>query len=204
MQKEKYKLAYRYQRMVYRMYPQSNITRDTLLDNLKKCHSRLFPNGSLSKAVETYAFRKIRALPIYRNYRPAAEMMAFYNSNNNGRKEKQKRDDTWKMWACNTSDHECLQQLVESKLEMLIDMYFARADDYQIEKFVKSFCEPIAMIEKSLTRQLLPDITKQLYSKHTIKKSFESVYRAVTSEINRQTRHFNTFLSAVRYSGVAV
>ncbi|PLS19184.1 hypothetical protein CVD28_01895 [Bacillus sp. M6-12] len=105
-------------------------------------------------------------------------------------------------WCQNMLKDKEVQALLEEKVQILIDMYFKGKSDYAIEKFIKSFCEGIRYLENELLKdkglhpsQIQKNMTYlSAHPQETIKNMAE-VKRVVTVEVNRQFRHFNTFLS---------
>lgn len=107
-------------------------------------------------------------------------------------------------WCENMLKEKEAQSLLEEKVEILIEMYFKGKSDYAIEKFIKSFCEGTMYLENSLLKDkgLHPSqldenmIYLSAHPEETIKKMKE-VKDSLISEINRQYRHFQTFLSEI-------
>lgn len=196
MTKKKYQLAHRYQRLVNERYPQHTYTRDTLLQNLSKCHNQLFPEGSPTETVQTYALKKVKKLPVYKTMRPTKEMCSFKNLN---ARVDTKKFLSWKTWANNTSQYPDIQKYIEKRLEYIIGTYFKYAGEYAVEKLVKSYCEPLSMLERHLTKAEFPKsntLSVQVFLKQ-YEDALERVKKVMKSEVKRQTRHYITFLAEV-------
>ena len=111
----------------------------------------------------------------------------------------------WKVWCQNTSEYEEVQNLLTDYLDKLINAYYSDAGDYVQEKFVKSFAEPIGLLERNLQYKL------GIHHSQLEKKSFilsnrekerfytciEQVKKMLQSEIKRQYRHYCIFLDAM-------
>lgn len=106
----------------------------------------------------------------------------------------------WKYWAKNTSEYPDVQTTIEEQLENIIQMYFKGSGDYALEKLVKTFCEPLAMLERHLKRTEFPKVTA-LWGTLQMKQYNEildRIKRVMKSEVRRQTRHYITFLTEVK------
>ncbi len=114
-------------------------------------------------------------------------------------KKNYKVNANWKTWAKNTSQYEDVQQTLEQQLDVIISIYFKGAGDYALEKLVKSFCEPMGMLERHLIKTEFPKINA-VYGPN-LTKQYEEVLdrikKVMNSEIRRQARHYITFLSEV-------
>lgn len=111
----------------------------------------------------------------------------------------------YKMWLQDITRNSKAQELIEQKVKMFIEMYFNEKDDYAIEKFIKSFCEPLRYIENSIEKnngihadQLEKNINFIVLHKDEYLKKYEQTEMALISEIERQSRNFQIFLSAVK------
>ena len=107
----------------------------------------------------------------------------------------------WKEWVRDTSNYEEIQVLVEKSLERLIESYFKNSSEYVQEKFAKSFSETIIYLQNSLqkSRGVHPSQCRVIQNmKREIDdqiKKHEEIKRILTTEIKRQYRHYNIFLS---------
>lgn len=113
---------------------------------------------------------------------------------------------SWREWVRNTSNYEDIQALVEKSLERLIESYFKDSSEYVQEKFAKSFSETIIYLENSLqkSRGIHPSQCRVIQNmKREIEdqiKEHEEIKRILTTEIKRQYRHYNIFLSDLYYN----
>lgn len=101
-------------------------------------------------------------------------------------------------WAARTSTYEDVQETINKKVVKLVDTYFSSADEYTIEKFVKTFCESIYNLERLLLfgaglhpSQLNKGI--KLNAQEALKKS-DDIKKTILTEIERQFRNYNTFM----------
>lgn len=114
------------------------------------------------------------------------------------------KKENYQMWLNNMVRNEEAQKLLEEKVEILVNSFFDD-NEYAVEKFIKSFGEPIRYLEDVLetNRGISPDqinrnrVYISLHPDEYIKK-VDEVQRILLSEIERQSRHFRTFLSAVK------
>ncbi len=97
-------------------------------------------------------------------------------------------------------DKEC-QKLMEDKVASLIEIFFKGKDDYKIEKFVKSFCEGLMYLQNSLLlkrglhhSQTQKNMMYLATHKDETAQNLKEVHDILINEINRQYRHFTTFL----------
>lgn len=108
-------------------------------------------------------------------------------------------------WAKNMVENKKAQELLERKVQSLVTIYFDEKDVYAIEKMIKSFGETIrfqeilALKKRGLHGDQLQKnmIELSMHPEETAEK-FNEVERVLISEIERQYRHFTTFLSAVK------
>jgi flagella basal body P-ring formation protein FlgA len=107
-------------------------------------------------------------------------------------------------WCENMLKDKEAQALLEEKVQILIDMFFKGKRDYAIEKFIKSFGEGLIYLENTLLkdRGIHPSqiqenmIYLSAHPEETAKK-IKEVQDKMKMEINRQYRHFQTFLSEI-------
>lgn len=114
---------------------------------------------------------------------------------------------SWKEWVRNTSNYKEIQSLVEKSLSRLIEGYFKNSNEYVQEKFAKSFSETILYLENSLqkSRGIHPSRGVHPSQCRTIQnmqreiedqiKKHEEIKKILTTEVKRQCRHYNIFLS---------
>lgn len=104
------------------------------------------------------------------------------------------------VWAKNMLKDEKAQEELESKVSLLLEAYFKDKSDYAKEKFVRSFGELFIYLENNLLKdrgvhpsqfknnpELLTNPTKAYEKQNEVSK-------LLVVEINRQYRHFTTFL----------
>jgi hypothetical protein len=108
-------------------------------------------------------------------------------------------------WAKDMVDNKKAQELIERKIEALVTIYFDEKDVYAIEKMIKSFGESIKFQEILALRkrglhpdQLQDNLIEISMNPEATAKKFNEIEGILISEIERQYRHFTTFLSAVR------
>lgn len=111
----------------------------------------------------------------------------------------------YQIWMKDMVRNQKAQEIIEQKLDVLINTFFGDNDEYAVEKFIKSFGEPIKYLEEILekNRDIHPNQLKDnlIYlSQHNDEyfKKVEVVEKVLISEIERQSRHFRAFLSAVK------
>lgn len=97
------------------------------------------------------------------------------------------------------------QALFERKVKLLVSTHFNENDEYAIEKMIKSFGESIKFQELLALKnrclygkELENNLLKISMNPEDTLRKFKEVENIVISEIERQYRHFNTFLSAVK------
>lgn len=108
-------------------------------------------------------------------------------------------------WAKGMVENKKAQELLERKVQSLVTIYFDEKNVYAIEKMIKSFGESIkfqeilALKKRGLHADQLQKnmIEISMHPEETARK-FNEIERILISEIERQYRHFTTFLSAVR------
>jgi hypothetical protein len=106
-------------------------------------------------------------------------------------------------WCSNMLKDKEAQKHLEERIQVLIDMFFKGKSDYAIEKFIKSFGEGLTYLENDMLRHrgIHPSqieknlVYLQSHPEETMTKMTE-VKNTMMNEINRQFRHFQTFLSA--------
>ena len=110
----------------------------------------------------------------------------------------------WMVWVKYTSEYEEVQKLLIELLDKLITRYFANAGDYVQEKFVKSFAEPVGLLEKNLQYKhgVHPSQLQKkgfIISHHESQRmlsNIEQIKRVLITEMKRQYRHYCLFLDA--------
>lgn len=105
-------------------------------------------------------------------------------------------------WCENMLKDKEAQTLLKEKVQLLIDMYFKEKSDYAIEKFIKSFGEGLIYLENSLLKdrgihpsQIQENMVYLSSHPEETTKNIKEVQDKMKEEINRQYRHFQTFLS---------
>jgi len=112
----------------------------------------------------------------------------------------------WKVWCQNISEYEEVKDLLIDLLEKLISEYCPNAGDYVQEKFVKSFVEPIGLLERNLQYQRgmhhsqleRKDFILKPNEKEKLIKDTEEIKIILNVELRRQYRHYCIFLSSMR------
>lgn len=89
------------------------------------------------------------------------------------------------------------KQLIDD-CQRLVDSFFYEASYYAIEKFVKTYTESLAHIEKAVIRHsgLMDEQSMFNQSPERIAEIYHQAQRAMLSELSRQQRHYATFLMA--------
>lgn len=108
-------------------------------------------------------------------------------------------------WAKEMLENKTAQKLLEEKVEILIKMYFDENNEYAVEKMIKSFGESIkfqeilALKKRGIhSSQIQKNMIEISMNPQETSNKYKEVENILISEIERQYRHFITFLSAVR------
>jgi cyclopropane fatty-acyl-phospholipid synthase-like methyltransferase len=104
-------------------------------------------------------------------------------------------------WCTYAYKTEKVTKLVKEKVESLLQSIMRDKDDYEQEKFVKTFCEHLMYLEDCLCfqREIHPhQLTNNVDQMIKIQKNYiqlvNEVETIMESEINRLARHFTVFL----------
>ena len=103
------------------------------------------------------------------------------------------------IWCDNALKNTDSQKYLEEKLQALLMGPLRDKSDYAKEKALKSFSEGIGYLESLLMYQSGIHHTQinplmNLHKKEEMKKKYLEVENTVKKEINRQYKHFCTFL----------
>jgi len=95
---------------------------------------------------------------------------------------------------------------LHANCKILCGQFLFRASEYELEKFIKSYCEPIVILEGVFFRNADIDKSHPPFGKETQAKylaDWRQAEQRTTGELIRHFRHWLNFLNAVRMDGYA-
>lgn len=111
-------------------------------------------------------------------------------------------------WVQNTSTISTVQERINSDCAHIVKAYFGQADEYAVEKYLKSYTEKFKYLESLLLhrRNIAPeDIESQMGNAQFIKDyrcKHAEVEKIMLSEVSREFRHALTYLPCVQLHAV--
>lgn len=103
-------------------------------------------------------------------------------------------------WTNEITGQEELTKKMREAVARLVDQYFRDPDSYAVEKFIKSFCEPIYSAHKAYKRSYNVDtdsIKKRRLENDAALDRLDKAKRKTEGYIIRQEHHFRIFLKEV-------
>jgi hypothetical protein len=112
-------------------------------------------------------------------------------------------------WSNEITGEESLTQKMREDCAFVLAMFLPRSSNYQAEKFVKTYTEPIATLTRRLKDQEgigpsdLPHLMRREgMTPSKLQEKREKVQKRIENYLSRHRRHYVTFLASVRDSAL--